>query len=59
VVPAAVGRYAAFTVSPSSRGGVRTYIANQEEHHRVRYPGGELLELLKLAEVEYDLRYFE
>lgn len=26
--------YGAFTVSPTLRGGVRRYIANQEEHHR-------------------------
>jgi len=26
--------YAAFTVSPTARGGVRTYIANQPDHHR-------------------------
>lgn len=51
--------YAAFTVSPSGRGAVKSYIANQEEHHRTRDSREELLELLKLAEVDYDPRYFE
>lgn len=51
--------YAAFTVSPSGRAAVKTYIANQEEHHRTRSSREELLEMLRLAEVEYDPRYCE
>ena len=51
--------YAAFSVSPTGRGGVKSYIAHQEEHHRMRSSRDELLELLQLAEVEYDPRYFE
>ncbi|WP_425615584.1 IS200/IS605 family transposase [Anatilimnocola sp. NA78] len=51
--------YAAITVSPSGRGGVKSYIANQEEHHRQRSSRDELLELLRLAEIEYDPTYFE
>jgi REP element-mobilizing transposase RayT len=50
--------YAAFTVSATSRSGVRTYIANQEEHHRVKSYRDELLEMLQLAEVDFDLAYF-
>ena len=42
--------YAAFTVSPTGRGGVKSYIANQEFHHRTKGSRDELLELLALAE---------
>lgn len=52
-------RYAAFTVSPSARGGVKSYIARQEEHHRTQSSSDELLELLRLAEVDFDPAYFE
>jgi putative transposase len=52
-------RYAAFTVSPTGRIGVQGYIARQEEHHRSRNSREELIELLRLAEVEYDEAYFE
>jgi putative transposase len=51
--------YAAFTVSPTGRGGVKSYIANQEEHHRQLTSRDELLDLLRLAEVDYDPTYFE
>ncbi|WP_254510564.1 IS200/IS605 family transposase [Anatilimnocola floriformis] len=51
--------YAAFTVSPTGRGGVKSYIGNQEEHHRNRSSKDELLELLRLAEIDYDPFYFE
>jgi putative transposase len=51
--------YAAFTVSPNNRGGVKSYIARQEEHHRHQSSRDELLELLRLAEIEYDPQYFE
>lgn len=52
-------RYAAFTVSPTGRQGVQGYIARQEEHHRKISSRDELIELLRLAEVEYDEAYFE
>ena len=50
--------YAAFTVSASSRDGVRAYIANQQEHHRTRTSREELAQLLTKAGIEYDERYF-
>ena len=51
--------FAAFTVGANARGGVKTYIANQEEHHRVKSSSEELRELLAKAGLEYDERYFE
>ncbi len=51
--------YAAFTVSATSRNGVRSYIANQAEHHRSTSFRDELIELLRLADVEYDERYLD
>jgi len=51
--------YAAFTISPSSREGVRNYVANQDEHHRVKSYREELVELLRLADIEYDPRYLD
>ena len=51
--------YAAFTVSPNSRKGVRGYIENQEEHHRQKSFREELVELLQRAGVEYDERYLD
>jgi putative transposase len=51
--------YAAFTVSASSREGVRDYIARQEEHHRKKSSREELLELLRKCGVEFDERYFD
>jgi len=51
--------YAAFTVSPTARPQVKSYIANQEEHHRQRSYIEELKALLEAAEVEYDPRYLE
>jgi putative transposase len=38
--------YAAFTVSASMRDGVRRYIANQEQHHRVKSFDDELAAIL-------------
>lgn len=49
--------YAAFTVSATSREGVKRYIANQEEHHRIKSFIEELQGLLEQAGVEYDSRY--
>src|SRR4051794_33392091 len=51
--------YAAFTVSPTARGGVQHYIANQEEHHRVKSYREELIELLAKAGIEYDPQYLD
>jgi putative transposase len=51
--------YAAFTVSATARAGVRHYIANQEEHHRVKSFREELIEMLTKAEIEYDPKYLD
>jgi REP element-mobilizing transposase RayT len=51
--------YAAFTVSATAREGVKHYIANQAEHHRVRSFREELLEMLNKAGVEYDPQYLD
>jgi REP element-mobilizing transposase RayT len=51
--------YSAFTVSATAREAVLRYIANQEEHHRVKSYREELVELLKRAGIEYDPRYLD
>jgi hypothetical protein len=51
--------YAAFTVSPTARSSVRSYIANQEAHHHTRTYVEELTYMLEQAGVEYDPRYLE
>ena len=51
--------YAAFTVSATSREAVRSYIANQEEHHRVKSFREELVEMLEKAGIEYDPKYLD
>ncbi len=51
--------YSAFTVSPPARPNVRRYIANQEEHHRVKSFREELQALLIAAGVEYEERYLD
>lgn len=51
--------YAAFTVSAPSREAIREYIANQEEHHRVKSFREELIAMLERAGVEYDPRYLD
>ena len=51
--------YSAFTVSASAREAVQHYIANQEEHHRVRSFHEELVEMLKRAGVDYDPKYLD
>ena len=48
--------------SPSvrpAREAVRRYIANQEEHHRVKSFREELIEMLTKAEIEYDPKYLD
>jgi putative transposase len=49
--------YGAFTVSPERKDGISRYIAQQEEHHRLRSFQEEYLGLLREHEVEYDERY--
>lgn len=51
--------YAAFTVSATSRDAVRHYIANQEEHHRVKSFREEVVEMLNKAGIEYDPLYLD
>ena len=51
--------YAAFTVSPTARDAVKHYIANQEEHHRVKSCREELVEMLDKAGIEYDPKYLD
>ena len=51
--------YAAFTVSVTSREAVRSYIANQEEHHRVKSFREELVEMLNKAGIDYDPKYLD
>jgi len=51
--------YAAFTVSASAREGVKHYIANQEEHHRVKSFHEEFIEMLNKAGVKYDPKYLD
>ncbi len=49
--------YGAFSVSPSSVEQVKTYIANQEEHHRKRAFQEEYRRMLERHGSEYDERY--
>jgi putative transposase len=49
--------YGVFAVSASNRDKVRSYIANQEKHHRRRTFEEEFLILLKSAGVDYDPKY--
>ena len=51
--------YAAFTVSVTGRGAVRDYIANQDEHHRVRTFREEYIKMLTKANIEYDPQYLD
>jgi len=51
--------YAAFTVSASARKSVKQYIANQDEHHRVKSFREELIEFLRKSGVAYDERYLD
>ena len=51
--------YAAFTVSATAKPAVRRYIANQEEHHRVRSFREELLEMPNKAGVDFNPKYLD
>lgn len=49
--------YGAFSVSQSNVESVRSYVANQEEHHRVRTFQEEYRLLLERHQIAYDERY--
>jgi putative transposase len=49
--------YGAFSIGQSGVEDVRQYIANQEEHHRVRTFQEEFREFLRRYEFEFDERY--
>lgn len=49
--------YGAFSVSQSKVEVVRTYIQNQEEHHRVKGFEEEFREFLKAYDIEWDEKY--
>ncbi len=49
--------YAAFTISAPSREEVKDYIANQEQRHRRRDFRRELMEMLRIAEIDFDENY--
>ncbi len=49
--------YGAFSVNPSEIEVVKSYIANQEEHHKSRGFQDEYRAILKKYEMEYDERY--
>jgi putative transposase len=51
--------YSAFSVSATARESVRSYIANQAEHHRKKSFRDELLEMLERAGAEVDMKYFD
>jgi hypothetical protein len=51
--------YAAFTVSATAREAVRSYIAKQEEHHRVRSFREEVVEMLEKAGITYDAKFLD
>ncbi len=51
--------YAAFTVSASAREAVRSYIANQENHHRVKSFREELVEFLTKSGVPFNPMYLD
>jgi REP element-mobilizing transposase RayT len=49
--------YGAFTVSASQIEAVKSYVANQEAHHRKRTFQEEYLEFLQQSGVEYEEKY--
>ena len=49
--------YAALSVRPSLVGSVRTYVLNQEEHHRKRNFEEEFLTLLTKARIPHDMKH--
>ena len=51
--------YAAFSVSPNARSGVKNYIGRQREHHSQLSFEEELIGLLEKAGIEFERRYLE
>jgi len=49
--------YGAFSISPSHRSGLETYLANQAEHHRLVSFQEEYRQLLAKYQIAYDERY--
>jgi len=49
--------YGAFSVSPSDLEALRTYIDNQEKHHKIRTFQEEYRAFLKRYGVDFDERY--
>ena len=49
--------YAAFSVSPSNKRAVISYIANQARHHEERSFEQEFVAILRKSEIDYDERY--
>ncbi len=49
--------YSGFSVSPTHKRAVVSYIQNQERHHAKRSFEDELLEILKKSGIDYDDRY--
>ncbi len=49
--------YSVFSVSKSQEEAVKKYIAGQAEHHKKQDSKAELLQLLRLHEIEFDERY--
>ena len=49
--------YGAFTVSAGNLEKVKSYIRNQAEHHRLKDFKGEYVDLLKMAEIDFDEKY--
>jgi putative transposase len=46
-------------VSATARDGVKLYIANQAENHRVRPFREELIEMLRRAEIKFEDRFLD
>jgi len=46
-------------VSGTARNAVKAYIANQDEHHRMKSFREELVEMLEASGIEYDPNYLD
>lgn len=51
--------YGVFSVGATARSNVKSYIANQRQHHRAKSYRDELTEMLERAGVEYDPKYLD
>ena len=51
--------YGVFSVSATARPQVKSYIANQKEHHQTKSFRDEFVEMLEKAGVEYDPQYLD